>query len=153
VPNAVARERERFTAYSERTAGRNLLEDLLQEEVRLRQRVVAYDSEAVAICPFASRVPFQLQIVPRTPRARFEDQGPVGAALLHKALVRLERVLGALPPFNLWVRTAPHGARYFCWRIDLMPRLTHLAGLELGTGLHLNVLPPERAAALLREAG
>ena len=57
--------------------------------------------------PFASRVPFQLQIVPRRPRARFEDDGPLGAALLHDVLGRLARVLGALPPLNLWVRTAP----------------------------------------------
>ena len=91
VPHAIARERERFTAYSDRTQGRNLLEDLLQEEVRLRERLVAYDSEAVAICPFASRVPFQVQIVPRAPRARFEDEGPLGAALLHEVLGRLER--------------------------------------------------------------
>jgi UDPglucose--hexose-1-phosphate uridylyltransferase len=152
VPQAIARERERFTAYSDRTAGRNLMEDLLQEEVRLRERVVAYDSEAVVLCPFASRVPFQIQVVPRAPRERFEDAGALGAAMLHGVLGRLERVLGALPPFNLWVRTAPRGARYFCWRIDLMPRLTYLAGLELGTGLNLNVLPPERAATLLKDA-
>ena len=152
VPAAVARERERFTAYAERTHGRNLLEDLVQEEVRLRERLVDYDSEAVAIAPFASRVPFQLQVVPRTPRARFEDSGPLAAGLLHATLGRLARVLGALPPLNLWVRTAPRGAQYFCWRIDVMPRLTYLAGLELGTGLHLNILPPERAAELLRAA-
>jgi UDPglucose--hexose-1-phosphate uridylyltransferase len=152
VPAAVARERERFTAYSDRTHGRNLLEDLVQEEVRLRERLVDYDSEAVAICPFASRVPYQLQIVPRTPRARFEDAGPLAAGLLHAVLGRLQRALGALPPLNLWVRTAPRGAEYFCWRIDVMPRLTHLAGLELGAGLNLNVLPPERATELLRAA-
>jgi UDPglucose--hexose-1-phosphate uridylyltransferase len=149
VPHAIARERERFTAYSDRTHGRNLLEDLLQEEVRLRQRVVAYDSEAVAICPFASQVPYQLQIIPRAARARFEDEGPLAAALLHETLGRLERALGALPPFNLWVRTAPRGAQYFCWRIDILPRLTYLAGLELGAGINLNILPPERAADLL----
>jgi UDPglucose--hexose-1-phosphate uridylyltransferase len=152
VPAAIARERERFTAYSDRTHGRNLLEDLLQEEVRLRERMVAYDSEAVAICPFASRVPYQLQIVPRATRARFEDAGPLAAAMVHEALGRLQRALGALPPFNLWVRTAPRGAQYFCWRIDVMPRLTHLAGLELGAGVNLNILPPERAAELLRAA-
>jgi UDPglucose--hexose-1-phosphate uridylyltransferase len=146
----VARERERFTAYAERTHGRNLLEDLVQEEVRLRERLVDYDSEAVAIAPFASRVPFQLQIIPRAPRARFEDSGPLAAELLHATLGRLARVLGAVPPLNLWVRTAPRGAQYFCWRIDILPRLTHLAGLELGTGLNLNILPPERAAELLR---
>lgn len=153
VPAAVARERERFTAHAERTHGRNLQEDLLQEEVRRRERVVAIDDEAVAICPFASRVPFQLQILPRAPRARFEDDGPLGAALLHGVLERLERVLGAMPALNLWVRTAPRGAEWFCWRIDLLPRLTHLAGLEMGVGVNLNIVPPERAAEQLRDAG
>jgi UDPglucose--hexose-1-phosphate uridylyltransferase len=152
VPAAVARERERFTAYSDRTQGRNLLEDLLQEEVRRRERVVAIDREAVVIAPFASRVPFQLMLVPRKPRARFHDDGPLGAALLHDVLLRLGRVLGALPPLNLWVRSAPADAGYFCWRIDLLPRLTHLAGLELGTGVNLNIMPPELAASKLRDA-
>ena len=153
VPAAVARERERFTAYSDRTQGRNLLEDLLQEEVRRRERVVAIDRDAVAICPFASRTPFQVQLIPRRPRARFEDEGPLPAALLLDVLRRLEAVLGAVPPFNLWVRTAPAGAERFCWRIDLVPRLTNLAGLELGTGVNLNVMPPELAAERLRDAG
>jgi UDPglucose--hexose-1-phosphate uridylyltransferase len=150
VPAAIARERERFTAWYERTQGRNLLEDLLQEEVRLRERVVAVDAEAVVLSPYAARVPFQLQIVPRRPRARFEDEGPLGAAMLLDALRRLESVLGGLPPFNLWVRTAPRGATSFCWRIDLLPRLAQLAGLELGAGLNLNIVPPEVAAERLR---
>jgi UDPglucose--hexose-1-phosphate uridylyltransferase len=152
VPAAIARERERFTAYWERTQGRNLLEDLLQEEVRRRERVVAIDPDGVAVCPFASRVPFQIQLIPRRPRARFEDDGPLGARLLHQVLGRLRAALGELPPLNLWVRTAPRGAEHFCWRIDLLPRLTHLAGLELGTGVNLNVAAPERAAEALREA-
>jgi UDPglucose--hexose-1-phosphate uridylyltransferase len=152
VPAAVARERERFTAYSDRTHGRNLLADLLQEEVRRRDRLVAVDAEAVAICPFASRVPFQLQVVPRIPTARFEDEGPLGAAVLHEALGRLTAVLGEVPPLNLWIRTAPRGAEYFCWRIDILPRLAQLAGLEIGAGVHLNALAPESAASRLREA-
>ena len=152
VPARVARERERFTAYADRTHGRNLLADVLQEEVRRRDRLVAVDSEAVAICPFASLVPFHLQIVPRTARPRFEEDGPLGAPVLHGVLSRLASVLGALPPFNLWVRTAPLGAEHFCWRIDLLPRLTQLAGLEMGAGVHLNALAPERAAERLREA-
>ena len=151
VPAAVARERERFTAYSDRTQGRNLLEDLVQEEVRRRDRVVAVDSEAVAICPFASRGPFHVQVVPRSPAARFEDDGPLGAGLLHDVLSRLAKVLGGQPPLNMWVRTAPRGAERFCWRIDVMPRLAQLAGLEVGTGVHLVVVAPERAAQRLRE--
>jgi len=152
VPAAVARERERFTAYSNRMGGRNLLEDLLQEEVRRRERVVAIDDEAVALCPFGARVPFHLQVVPRRPAARFSDDGPLGARMLHEALNRLAAVLGSLPPLNMWVRTAPRDAERFCWHIDLLPRLAQLAGLEIGTGVHLNVLAPEDAAERLRAA-
>jgi UDPglucose--hexose-1-phosphate uridylyltransferase len=152
VPAAVARERERFTAYSDRTHGRNLLADLVQEEVRRGERVVGVDDEAVAICPFAARVPFHLQVVPRRPARAFEDDGPLCAGMLHQALDRLRVVLGTLPPLNMWVRTAPRGAERFCWRIDILPRLAQLAGLEIGTGVHLNVLPPEEAARRLREA-
>jgi UDPglucose--hexose-1-phosphate uridylyltransferase len=153
VPATVARERERASAYTTRTMGQNLLGDLVAEEVRRRERIVAIDEEAVLIAPFASRLPFQLMLAPRTPRARFEDDGPSGAALLHDGLRRLARYLGSSPPLNLWVRTAPRGTEDFCWRIDVMPRLTHLAGLELSTDLNLNIVEPERAAAVLREAG
>jgi UDPglucose--hexose-1-phosphate uridylyltransferase len=152
VPADVARERERFGAYTTRTMGGNLLADLVREEVRRRDRIVAIDDEAVAIAAFAGRVPYQLMIAPRTPRGSFEDEGPTGAALLHDVLGRLARRLGASPPLNMWVRTAPQGAEHFCWRIDILPRLTHLAGLELGAGVNLNIVAPEQAAAQLREA-
>ncbi len=152
VPLAVARERERFGAYATRTMGQSLLGDLVAEEVRLGERIVAIDDEAVLMAPYASRLPFQLMLAPRRPRARFEEGEPCGSALLHDGLCRLARHLGSSPPLNLWVRTAPRGADHFCWRIDVLPRLTHLAGLELSTELSVNIVAPERAAALLREA-
>jgi UDPglucose--hexose-1-phosphate uridylyltransferase len=152
VPAAIARERERFGAYATRTMGGNLLADLVQEEVRRRERIVAIDDETVLIAAYAGQVPYQLMIAPRTPRMRFEDAGPSGAAMLHNALGRLRRRLGGCPPLNLWVRTAARGAEHFCWRIDILPRLTHLAGLELGAGVHLNIVAPEQAAAELRDA-
>ena len=152
VPAAVARERERFGAYATRTMGGNLLADLVQEEVRQRERIVAIDGETVLIAPYGARVPYQLMIAPRRPRRKFEDDGPTGAHMLHTALSKLARKLGASPPLNLWVRTAPSGAEYFCWRIDILPRLTHLAGLELGAGVNLNIVAPEQAAAELRDA-
>jgi UDPglucose--hexose-1-phosphate uridylyltransferase len=152
VPADVARERERAGAHATRTMGHDLLEDIVAEEVRRRERIVAIDDDAVLLAPYASRVPFQLMLAPRRPRARFEDDGPTGAALLHEGLQRLARHLGASPPLNLWVRTAPRGAERFCWRIDVMPRLTHLAGLELSTGVNLNIVAPEDAAAALRGA-
>jgi UDPglucose--hexose-1-phosphate uridylyltransferase len=152
VPAAVARERERFGAYATHMMGQCLLEDLVAEEVRRRERIVAIDDEAVLMAPFGSRLPFQLMLAPRRPRARFETDGPTGAALLHDGLRRLARHLGSSPPLNLWVRTAPRGADHFCWRIDVLPRLTHVAGLELSTDLNLNIVAPEHAAAILREA-
>jgi UDPglucose--hexose-1-phosphate uridylyltransferase len=152
VPAAIARERERFGAYATRTMGGNLLADLVQQEVRRRERIVAIDDQTVLMAPYGARVPFQLMIAPRTPRLRFEDDGPLGARMLHDALSRLARRLGGSPPLNLWVRTAPRGSEYFCWRIDILPRLTHLAGLELGAGVHLNIVPPEQVAAELRDA-
>jgi UDPglucose--hexose-1-phosphate uridylyltransferase len=152
VPAEVARERERYGAYATRTMGRSLLEDLIAEEVRRDERIVAIDEQAVLLAPYGSRVPFQLMLAPRAPRMRFEDDGPLGAALLHEGLSRLARHFGASPPLNMWVRTAPRGAEHFCWRIDVAPRLTHLAGLELSTGVNLNIVAPEHAAAALRGA-
>jgi UDPglucose--hexose-1-phosphate uridylyltransferase len=152
VPAAIARERERSGAYTTRTMGQSLLGDLVAEEVRLRERIVAIDEEAVLMAPFASRLPFQLMLAPRRPRPRFEDEGPAGSALLHDGLCRLAHHFGSSPPLNMWVRTAPRGVDHFCWRIDVLPRLTHLAGLELSTGVNLNIVAPEHAAAVLREA-
>jgi UDPglucose--hexose-1-phosphate uridylyltransferase len=152
VPAEVARERERCGAYATRTMGRGLLEDLIAEEVRRGERIVAIDDEAVLIAPYASRFPFQLMLAPRGARMRFEEDGPLGASLLHDGLTRLARHFGTSPPLNMWVRTAPRGAEHFCWRIDVAPRLTHLAGLELSTGVNLNIVAPEHAAAVLREA-
>ena len=151
VPAEIARERERATAYHERTMGAHLLEDVATEEVRRRERLVAVDDETLLVCPWASRSPFELRVIPRTPAPRFEDDDG-GAAMIATALRALGGALGAVPQLNLWVRTAPRGADEFCWHIDIVPRLTTRAGFELGTGVEINVYPPERAAADLRAA-
>ena len=150
VPAAVARERERFSAYAVRTMGANLLEDLVAEEVRRRERIVAIDNEAVLWCPYASAQPYQLMLAPRRRRERFEDDGPSGAGLLHRGLRLLRERFEASPPLSLWIRTAPRDADRFCWRIDIVPRLRPPAGLELGTGVACNPVAPERAACELR---
>lgn len=150
VPAAVARERERFGAYREGTGGGSLLSDILVEEVRRRERLVAIDEEAALICPWASRSPFELRVVPRREAARFEEDS-AGDAMLRTALRLLAERFGRPPELNLWVRTAPRGAESFHWHVDIAPRLTVKAGFELGTGVDINVYPPERAAADLRE--
>lgn len=150
VPAAVARERERAGAYGERTAGAGLLSDVLVEEVRRKERLVAIDDEAALICPWASRSPYELRVVPRQPRARFEEDTG-GAAMIHTAMSLLAKRFEGPPELNLWVATAPHGSDSFHWHVDIAPRLTTKAGFELGTGVDINIYPPERAAADLRE--
>ena len=151
VPAAVARERERVGAYGERTAGGGLLSDVLVEEVRRGDRLVAIDEEAALVCPWASRSPFELRVIPRRESARFEEE-EIGAAMIRTAMRVLARRFDGSPELNLWVRTAPHGADRFHWHVDIAPRLTVKAGFELGTGVDINIYPPERAAADLREA-
>jgi UDPglucose--hexose-1-phosphate uridylyltransferase len=151
VPAEVARERERMRTYHERMMGAHLLEDIAKEEVRRRERLVAVDDDALLVCPWASRSPFELRIIPRRPAPRFED-GSEGAGMLATALSALAGALGALPQFNLWVRTAPRDVEEFCWHIDIAPRLTIRAGFELGTAVEIDTYAPERAATDLREA-
>jgi UDPglucose--hexose-1-phosphate uridylyltransferase len=150
VPAAVARERERAGSYAERTAGGGLLSDVLVEEVRRQERLVAIDEEAALICPWASRTPYELRVIPRGGAARFE-QDTGGAAMIQAALRLLAKRFGGSPDLNLWVGTAPRGAEHFHWHVDIAPRLTVKAGFELGTGVDINVFPPERAAAELRD--
>jgi UDPglucose--hexose-1-phosphate uridylyltransferase len=152
VPVTVARERERFNAYNERTMGGDLLGDVVSEEVRRKERLVAVTDDAVVICPWASRGPFELRIVPRTPAARFESDGEVGVDALATALRALRARLGPGLELNAWVRTAPRGTELFHWHIDIAPRLGFKAGFELSTGVDINIFPPERAASELREA-
>jgi UDPglucose--hexose-1-phosphate uridylyltransferase len=150
VPAAVARERERAGAYGERTAGAGLLSDVLVEEVRRADRLVAIDDEAALICPWASRSPFELRVIPRRESARFEqDEG--GAAMIATAMRTLAACFDGPPELNLWVRTAPHGAEPFHWHVDIAPRLTIKASFELGTGVDINIYPPEQAASDLRD--
>jgi UDPglucose--hexose-1-phosphate uridylyltransferase len=151
VPAAIARERERFNAYHERTLGSHLLEDVVVEEVRRRDRLVAVDEEAILFCPWASRSPFELRLAPRSPAPRFEDDER-GAAMLMRALAALERVFGTSPQLNLWVRTAPRGTEEFHWHLDVVPRLASKAGFELATGVDIDSYSPEQAAIELREA-
>jgi len=150
VPAAVARERERAGAYGERTAGGGLLAEVLVEEVRRGERLVAIDDEAALICPWASRSPYELRVVPRRAAARFE-QDESGAAMIRTALRVLAARFDCPPELNLWVATAPRGAESFCWHVDIAPRLSVKAGFELGTGVDIDVYPPERAASDLRE--
>jgi len=150
VPAAVARERERAGAYAERTQGGSLLGDVLVEEVRRKERLVAMDDEAALICPWASRSPFELRVIPRTPTASFAEDA-AGTAMIGTALRLLAARFDGPPELNLWVRTAPRGSEHFHWHVDIAPRLSVKAAFEFATGVDIDAYPPERAAADLRE--
>lgn len=151
VPPSVARERERVGAYRERTAGASLLGEILREEIRRGERLVAIDEEVALVCPWASRHPYEMRIIPRRPTARFEeDEG--GAAMLGRAVRALTGIFGNPCQLNLWVRTAPRGVEHFHWHLDLIPRLEPASAFEMATGVDINIVSPETAAETLRGA-
>jgi UDPglucose--hexose-1-phosphate uridylyltransferase len=106
----------------------------------------------VLLAPYASRLPYQLMLVPRRPRARFEDDGPRAPRCCTTALGRLRASLGRPPPLNLWVRTAPRGRRallladrrHAAAHAPRRPRARH--------GRAPQHRRPEQAAAELRDA-
>jgi len=151
VPAAVARERERFNSYRERTAGASLLGEVLREEIRRGDRLVAIDEEVALICPWASRFPFEMRLIPRRAEPSFE-RDEVGASMLHRAVAALDSLIDGALQLNLWSKTAPRGVEHFHWHLDLAPRLEPTSSFEMATAVDINVVPPETAAAKLREA-
>jgi UDPglucose--hexose-1-phosphate uridylyltransferase len=110
---------------------------------------LVFEREGVTVaCPWASRVPYETVIAPTEPEAGGLESERLALALklLAEVVRRLQRLEGHLP-LNAWLEQSPDD-----WRLVLFPRLTILAGLELGTGIHVNTLPPEEAAARLGSA-
>jgi UDPglucose--hexose-1-phosphate uridylyltransferase len=133
--------------------------DIIRQELETRTRVVSADDHFVALVPFAARFPFETWILPIRHAAQFEtlQAGEVSAlaATLRATLRRLDRALDG-PPFNYVLHTAPtraDGVRdFYHWHIEIMPKLTRVAGFEWGSGFYINPTPPESAAAALRDA-
>jgi UDPglucose--hexose-1-phosphate uridylyltransferase len=110
---------------------------------------LVFERDGVAVaCPWASRVPYETVIAPTQPEAEALESKRLALALrlLAEIVRRLQRLEGHVP-LNAWLEQSPDD-----WRLVLFPRLTILAGLELGTGIHINTLPPEEAAARLGSA-
>jgi UDPglucose--hexose-1-phosphate uridylyltransferase len=117
---------------------------LVEERANLR---VAGRTGVELLAAPAGRVPYELLIAPAEHRPDADDALLFSAlALLREAILRLRERQGPTP-LNVWVHPGGH------WHVEVFPRLTVLAGLELGAGLYVNWLPPEEAAAELRAAG
>jgi UDPglucose--hexose-1-phosphate uridylyltransferase len=112
-----------------------------------REHVVLERGGVIATCPKAGRVPYELLIEPADPEpdAWKSDLLPTALQLLADLLRRLHAVCEGAVPVNAWVHT---GKR---WHVEVVPRLTVLAGIELGAGIYVNTLAPEEATKQLRE--
>jgi UDPglucose--hexose-1-phosphate uridylyltransferase len=146
---------------------RCLVCDLLYQEREAKIRVVLDSTHIIALCPFASRFPFELWIVPKRHSCDFAKMQPEElsdlASVLKQLLSRLKSVLDD-PPYNALLHTAPfrqprgkigHWKTIeddYHWHIELIPRLTRVAGFEWGSGFYINPTPPEESAKYLREA-
>jgi UDPglucose--hexose-1-phosphate uridylyltransferase len=156
VPVSVSDELHNARAYHGYKE-RCLFCDILRQELEERVRVVAEADHVVAFAPFAARFPFETWILPRRHAAAYERVEPAElrdlATVLHSVLGRLGRALGA-QPYNFWLHTAPFDAGdtpFYHWHLELIPRLSRGAGLEWGSGMHVNPMPPEDAARILRD--
>lgn len=138
--------------------------DMISQELTDKKRLILDIDGFVAIAPFASRFPFETWILPKKHSADFtdiEDEKIDGLAkALKEVMVRINRLLSD-PPYNYMLHTAPYRrpkAGYWSsikldyhWHIEIIPRLTRVAGFEWGTGFYINPTPPEEAAQFLRE--
>jgi UDPglucose--hexose-1-phosphate uridylyltransferase len=138
---------------------RCILCDIIDQEMTVGKRIVAENPEYLAIEPFAPRFPFETWILPKIHQPSFELSFHGNflelARILKETLMRIHLTLGG-PAYNFVLHTSPcndpEGPRQYHWHIELMPKLTRVAGFEWGTGFYINPTPPEDAAAYLRDA-
>lgn len=158
VPEEIRRRLEESQRYHD-DLGSCVYCDILDRELAEKTRVVSSNSGFVALCPFASAVPFEVWILPRRHASSFgilsDTEIPMLGSILRDVLLRMYRLLGN-PDYNYVIRSAPHhsaGEPHFHWYVEILPRLTTRAGFEIGSGININVVVPEDAAEQLREAG
>jgi len=157
VPQLVVNEMEGAeTFYKYR--GRCLFCDMIQQEIDTNSRIIISTDNFVAYAPFASRFPFETWILPKKHESHFENLQKPGieelANVLKSTLIKLETVL-KFPPYNYIIHSTPFNidnTEYFHWHLEIIPRVTNIAGFEWGTGFYINPMPPENAAEFLRNA-
>jgi UDPglucose--hexose-1-phosphate uridylyltransferase len=112
---------------------------------------VLEDEGAVVVCPYWSGTPYEMLVIPRAHEAHLHEAKPgdlvsVGRAIT-SVLQRLRTLLSDVA-YNLVFHSAPHlHDSAFHWHAHVLPKVTTRAGFELGTGVLINIVPPEQAAA------
>lgn len=138
--------------------------DLIKQELASKDRLILDIDGFIAVTPFAARFPFEVWILPKKHSCDFTSLDMTQrldlGRIIKKTLSKLKKGLND-PPYNYIFHTAPfrrEKAGYwksidydYHWHIEIMPRLTRVAGFEWGTGFYICPLPPEDAAKFLRE--
>ena len=152
VPGEILDEERAFARF----AGGCLLCTTAEAELAAGERVVFANDDVVVVCPYWSGTPYELLIIPRRHDPHLQDAdddslAAVGRAL-RDAIAHLNAAIGDVA-YNIGFHTAPHAhSGEYHWHIHVWPNLATHAGFERGTGVMINVVPPEHAAATLREA-
>lgn len=152
VPRELAEEQAGFARFT----GRCLLCTTLDAEEDAGVRVVYADERVLVICPFWSGVPFEMLVVPRSHNPHLHRAAPADLAAvgrsLRVALSQLRSRLGDIA-YNVVFHSAPYRAHEpYHWHVHVWPKVTTRAGFELGTGVAINIVPPEAAAEELAVA-
>ena len=132
--------------------------DIVREETNIGRRVIEDAGDFVALAPYAPRVPFETWVLPRAHASRYEDAPrpmiDALARMLKSLAGPLDRALEN-PPYNLIIHSAPlreDAATFFHWHVEVMPRISRVAGFEWGSGFYINPTSPEEATEVLRAA-
>lgn len=138
--------------------GRCLFCDMVHQELSTGTRIVFEEDTFVAFTPYASRFPFEICVMSKVHSSHFENIQKLEteelAQVLRTVLLKLEKAL-ELPPYNFIVHTTPFilgEIEHYHWHIEIIPRLTRVAGFEWGSGFYINTVAPESAAEFLRNA-
>jgi UDPglucose--hexose-1-phosphate uridylyltransferase len=132
--------------------------DIIDQELSTKERIVDENADFVSVAPYAPRFPFETWIIPKNHSAVFEaiDDGELSsfAEMVLLTLRRLNVVLSD-PPFNYVIHASPFNVgemEHYHWHLEIIPKLTKIAGFEFGSGFYINPTPPEEAARYLRES-
>lgn len=157
IPKRVAEE-IRGSENHFRTKERCIFCDIIRQEQEADVRVITRNEHFIALSPYASRFPFEVWLLPRRHESHFEDMTPKMvddlSTIMQNILRKLDNAL-AQPPYNFLIHTCPFNDTYdrcYHWHIEIIPKLTRVAGFEWGTGFYINPTSPEQATQFLKES-
>jgi UDPglucose--hexose-1-phosphate uridylyltransferase len=156
VPKRVAEEIDGAKLYYE-FKNRCVFCDIVEQELEDSERVVFENESFVAIQPFAPRFPFESWIIPKRHYSSYPDMPDKEYWNLGRTVKEMLQLLRAGlndPHFNYIIHTLPaekNHRQYYHWHLEIIPRLTRVAGFEWGSGFYINPTAPEVAAEFLRE--